>query len=630
MQSRTHEGVTFRHLGAPASRVLVLVLAALALGVAWPGRASAATAYPDGLWQPGSARYGAMIVNDVPVKMDDGVVLRAQIGYPTDPATGQSAKGRFPVVIEHTPYVMFARPVAPIAFFAQHGYIYVVIRARGTGTSGGEFSNQGERDGEDGKEIINWAAHDLEGSDGRVALVGCSFPGALSLDDAAHVGPHSPLKAVVAACVGLNTQIRNGVFLLDGLPTPAFWNYMTSTDAVMGNAVAVKTYMIHQQAEMIAGGPAAYDGTYWQEHGDPMSLAPKIVRNGIPVLLWTGWHDFLEPGALRTYVAFQNLSEGRPLNEPMTPGQRTTARYQIIIGNGGHGANLDVGVYLEWLDTWLKGEHTGLKKTNTPMHLYEIGTGHWVNSAQFPPVSDYTRWFLDGASGLETAGPGKGGAETVRFEEPGSPQGRLSFTTAPLSRGATLAGPISASIYARSSNTELELIARLYDVGPDGNATLVSKGAVLGSQRTLDPQASWKDRRGTSVWPWPAQKRDSYLQPGKVYRFDIALLPVQWSVGSGHRLRLELTTQSPASACPPAFKSIGNDPCGMLAPQRRTLPGGVYTIVQGPRWPSALNLPQLPLGAFPAAASGASPTEWIEGFRSIRPGNATLPLDWGH
>jgi hypothetical protein len=45
------------------------------------------TLYPGGVWEPGPARYGSTIVDDVAVTMDDGVVLRASIAYPTDLAT---------------------------------------------------------------------------------------------------------------------------------------------------------------------------------------------------------------------------------------------------------------------------------------------------------------------------------------------------------------------------------------------------------------------------------------------------------------------------------------------------------------------------------------------------------------
>src|SRR4051794_41582672 len=36
--------------------------------------------------------------------MSDGVVLRANVFYPTDPKTGEAARGPFPVIMVQTPY----------------------------------------------------------------------------------------------------------------------------------------------------------------------------------------------------------------------------------------------------------------------------------------------------------------------------------------------------------------------------------------------------------------------------------------------------------------------------------------------------------------------------------------------
>ena len=46
----------------------------------------------------------------MPVTMDDGVVLNGSVAYPTDLKTGKRASGRFPVVVEHIPYVKLVAP----------------------------------------------------------------------------------------------------------------------------------------------------------------------------------------------------------------------------------------------------------------------------------------------------------------------------------------------------------------------------------------------------------------------------------------------------------------------------------------------------------------------------------------
>src|SRR5271166_1787948 len=55
-------------------------------------------------WTPGPAVYGVGVRHNVAVPMSDGVVLRADIHYPTVPETGRPAAGPFPVLLSMTPY----------------------------------------------------------------------------------------------------------------------------------------------------------------------------------------------------------------------------------------------------------------------------------------------------------------------------------------------------------------------------------------------------------------------------------------------------------------------------------------------------------------------------------------------
>jgi predicted acyl esterase len=611
----------------------VLVAVALALSLSGTRSAiaqpSGSSPYPGGVWQPGPARYGSVVVDDVPITMDDGVVLRASVSYPTDLTTGQRAAGQFPVAVEHTPYVALQAPVVPIAYLTEHGYITVAVRARGAGSSGGDIQYVSPRDGEDGKAIVDWAAHRLDGSDGRVGLIGCSYPGALAMTDAAHVGPNSPLKAVVAACNALVPQNRE-TFMLSGLMTYNMQDIADRMVPLIGNTPSATRFFTDMQHDIEAGGPTAYDGDFWRDR-QPLRLTQNIVDNDIPVLQWSGWHDIAETTVLRTYAAFQNAHDGRPVYAPMTANQPVTPRYQVIVGDWGHASGLDAGIYLQWLDTWVRGVDTGIQHTANPMHLYESGSERWINTARLPAVSDYTPTYLAAEGTLAPKAPGNAGSDALRFGGATAPEGRLTYTTEPLATGTTLSGPIGATIYASSSNTNLVLIARLNDVAPDGTTREVSKGAVLGSQSQLDPDRSWTDPSGAAIWPWPRLDRDDYLSPETTHRFDISLAPRQWGIAPGHRLQLALITQNLPDVCPAEDPTgvPGPDPCGLTAPQQQTLPGGAYEILYGPATPSAVNLPELPWQLLPTAPSAVLPTGWDEGNRQMVTTNPALPLNWG-
>ena len=64
--------------------------------------ASAAEAAPTtGYTRP--AEYGIHRVSDLKIETSDGITLAADVYYPTDPKTGEHAKGNFPVVLAQTP-----------------------------------------------------------------------------------------------------------------------------------------------------------------------------------------------------------------------------------------------------------------------------------------------------------------------------------------------------------------------------------------------------------------------------------------------------------------------------------------------------------------------------------------------
>ena len=573
--------------------------------------ASVKTPWPGGTWQPEPATYQVSQVANVPVTMDDGVRLDATIDYPADPATGHRAAGKFPVLLQFTPYTD-----EPDSYFVQRGYIAVNVRQRGTGSSGGVLDlYDGPRSRQDGVELVNWVAH-LAGSNGTIGMYGCSYPGFEALDVSAAVGPHSPLKASVDACTATGNSFVNEIFLRGGIPTATAGDF-ASIGALYGNNTNTDAELTAGKANMFSGGDLAYERSFWQARGS-VSDAQSVVRNRIPTLLWSGWSDILDGDALNTYSAFQNAAAGRAdVSAPMTRNQKVSGRYQIIVGNGAHGQGLDDALYLEWFDTFLKHENTGIDRTQTPMHLYEEGSSRWVNLSRYPVVTNYSTFYL-GSNGSLAQNPqtGASGSRSLIWEQPDQPGGSITYTSTPIADGATISGPIGATIWASSSNTNMELIASVYDVSPDGTAQLISDGPILASQRQLDPTASWYDDSGASIQPVLSQTGDQYLTPHHAYELDISITARQWSVAPGHSVRFTITTQTPTSECGTAFNA---EPCYYTTPQQRTLPGGTYTLLSDAAHPSALNLPLLPYDYFPTARSAVTATS--AGFSE--------PMDWG-
>lgn len=205
----------------PPRRVSVLSSASAVLLLLAAGRTTA-TALPahKANWTPPAASYAASAPVHTTVTMDDGVKIAVEVVYPTDPATGARASGPFPVLLTQNPYgAQRSDPADSGTYFVQRGYIYVASAIRGTGDSGGQVDWFGSRQGKDGANLVDWAAHTLSGSNGKVGLDGCSYLGVNQWFTAAAVGKDSALKAITPFCT--DSDFYNDLTADGGIPTPS-------------------------------------------------------------------------------------------------------------------------------------------------------------------------------------------------------------------------------------------------------------------------------------------------------------------------------------------------------------------------------------------------------------------------
>jgi len=565
------------------ARGAFLTLGILALGVGvQPAEAGTAAS-----WQEDPAAYGVSQAQSVAVTMDDGVDIVVDVVYPTDPETGDRAAGSFPVLITQNPYgSRQSPPTAAGAYFVQRGYIYVASAVRGTGASGGQVDWFGDRQGRDGAALVNWAAHTLSGSDGKVGLDGCSYLGVDQWFTAAAVGRRSALKVIAPFCT--DSDFYRDLTAFGGIPTSfvAGIAHAEPRGPQDDPATDPQSVTVH---DLATGGPRSYDNSYWQGR-DVMRLLPTIVANGIPALTEAGWRDLFPGGNLGAYVAAQNAYFHRPVNAPVLPGEQVTGRYQAIVGPWTHGENVNgptlQAIRLKWFDTWLKGARTGMADTATPLHLFENGANHWVDQAAWPPAPQVRTYYLDGDGSLAARRPTAAGADSLSWG-PAS----LTYTTEPLSRPAVLDGPTDVSIYAESTTPEVELTATLNVIAPDGTITKQGDGALLGSQRQLDPRQSWYAAGHALLQPSHPFTATSQrpVVPGKITRYDIAVLANFTEIPAGGRLQLVLNSQ-PAAGFHLTLLPTPQELAGLA--------GGRYAIERSGIAASFINLPLTSAGGF--------------------------------
>jgi predicted acyl esterase/acetyl esterase/lipase len=553
------------------------------------------SAWASGPWEPGPERYGIEIERDVPVKMSDGIVLRADVVYPTDLSDGKRARGTFPVLLQQTPYKAFSADTEKQSrYFVTRGYLYVLAQVRGTYHSGGSFGFLSDREKQDGVELVDWVARRLRGSNGKIGLTGCSYTALNQYFTAGRLGKHSPVKAITPA--GIGVDLYREPFFRGGAPTNISELIFSDVFASKLGSSSAPQFSLETAADIKAGGDRAYERSFWQARM-AVTAIEQIVRNGIPALIWSGWDDYYPTAAPEAYVMFQNAFAGRSLSEPMKPGQAATGRYQLIMAPGTHCSGGEGGprdeAALKWFDTWVKGVQTGLQNTQTPLQLYQLQSNRWVSASSYPLSTDYQTFYLEAGGELRQGKPtANSGSDRIRYAQSTEQGAILMYTTQPFENGATIAGPIAMRVYANSSNASLELIATLFDVGPEGTETRLTTGALVGSMRALEPTGTWYDSAGHPVRPHHSFTQDDPLVPGKITEFDIGLQPRDAAFLPGHKLRLVLSTQSDTNDC----ATKGNELWCIIPTktQERAFDGGVYEVQRNQAWASYLNVPVLP------------------------------------
>jgi putative CocE/NonD family hydrolase len=408
--------------------------------------------------------------------------------------------------------------------------------------------------------------------------------------------------------------------ITDTLSDPKMLADLAGIEADHANGLA--TYHAAITANVLKGGSDAYDQSYWQAR-NPENVLRRVVANHIPAYLVGGEFDLFQRGEPMNYAELQNAWDHRSATAPMLPGQRTTGRYQLIDGPWEHlnGSSVDVDpLELEWFDTWLKHEHTGMASTPTPLHYYDLGTGRFDETTTYPFTGARpTRLYLAPKGSLSRRWPARRAtADTLTWSSVGNPCGRpvdqwsmgaisipahsagllapcadddhpshagpwtISYTSAPFRRAQAVAGPVTATIYASSTTRETELVAELEDVTPSGASYPLTEGALLGSLRAVDHRRSWT-AGGTTLMPYHPYTKASArpVLPGRVTQYQIEIFPTLATIARGDRLRLTLSTADSPHLTP-------------LPEQLPRLAGGVYTIRRSAAAPSALTLELLP------------------------------------
>ena len=570
-------------------------------------------------WLQAAESYEVTTERGVTVKMRDGVILRADIYRP-------AAEGRFPVLLQRTPYNKSGGVAFGLKAAAQ-GYVVIIQDVRGRYTSDGEWYTF-KHESNDGYDTVEWAAA-LPYSNGKVGMWGGSYVGATQMLAAIAHPPHLAgiCPVVTASNYHENWTYQGGAFeqwfnesWTSGLAQDTFNRSVVDHSNALGGMwkLPLAGYPLFNFADASAPFPTASLAPYfldwlahpsYDEYWKQLSIEEHFGDITVPVLTVAAWYDIFQGGSLRNYMGIK--AHGG--SEAARRGQHLLVTIGGHAGSGRKIGDVDFGtaaaeydeneVTLEWYDYLFKGVHNEF--AGKPVKIFVMGANQWREEDDWPLArAQSTKYFLHSAKSanslrgdgsLSTVSPRSEPADHYVYDPsnpvptvggplccdsnhlaPGPRDQRavearddvLIYTTPAFAQDTEVTGPVSLELFAKSSAVDTDFTAKLVDVGPDGFAQNLTEGIV---------RARYRDSR---------EKAD-LINPGQVYKFTIDVWSTSNVFPKGHALRLEISSSNF-----PRFDrnlNTGEDPAFA-----KTYVSATNTVYHDSEHPSALILPVVP------------------------------------
>ena len=521
-------------------------------------------------------QYAVKYERNVPVKMRDGVTLRADIFRP-------QADGKFPVLLQRTPYnkdngTGFGLKVAA------RGYVVIFQDVRGRYSSEGDwytFKNEPN----DGYDTVEWAAS-LPYSDGRVGMFGGSYVGATQMLAAIAHPPHLAgiCPVVTASNYHENWTYQGGAFeqwfdedWTSGLAQNTYERLVSrQNDPVSGTwALPLTKYPVLNLEKNPALSATESVAPYfldWLAHPNyddywkPISIEEHFSDITVPALHIAAWYDLFQAGSLRNYEGIRDHGG----SEAARKGQ------QLVVVIGGHAGpgpkvgDVDFGANakepqdeweLRWYDYLFKGAKNEFA-SGKPVKIFVMGANQWRDEDDWPLArAKSTKYFLHsggkansmrGNGMLSTTAPGKESPDQYVYDPanpaptvggplcceprrwPAGPRDQRSvearddvlvYSTPAMADDMEVTGPVSLELYAKSSAVDTDFTAKLVDVWPNGFAQNLTEGII---------RARYRDSR----------EKPELMTPGQIYKFAIEVWSTSNVFKKGHILRLEVSSSN--------------------------------------------------------------------------------------
>ncbi|WP_246663502.1 CocE/NonD family hydrolase [Phyllobacterium endophyticum] len=484
--------------------------------------------------------------------MDDGVHLAADLYLP-------ATLGKHPVLVSLYPYPKDSRMGASIEharkYFAQHGYASLLVDLRGTGGSEGVCRLDLEQEALDAAQVVEWAAAQ-DWCDGAVAVWGISYGAYQSLAVAAQRPPHLKAIAPLYGHTGRREEVTAPGGCKLAIGNASWFAMMLTLD------LAPPTFQDHEGRWMRVwrerlrslenDGIRNLSAFYAADDGRPKGIATERIE--VPTYIIGGWRDFYPQAMLDAYARIagpKKLLMGPWLHR--FPDLATRAPVDFL-----HELR-------RFFDCWVKGEDNGvLQEPNVT--LYVEGSERWKHEREWPIArTQIQHWHLQpsGALGLAPmqgedsdsyrADPTVGSSSTLPdmiqlgvgypLDQANDDMRSLTYTSPPLEQGLEITGSPEAILQvALEEGEELQLIAKLNAVAPDGSSTLITTGWLSAIRPESFKCAEPGERRKMSEYRISLWAISYFLPAGHRLRLAIACsdFPFIWPLGTNPSIKMQL------------------------------------------------------------------------------------------
>jgi putative CocE/NonD family hydrolase len=361
-----------------------------------------------------------IVVNkNVPVRMRDGVELLADVYRP-------AGEGRFPALVQRSPYGKDASDVANMSFDllrgVQAGYAIVNQDVRGCWSSGGEFTPYVDET-RDGADTLQWVTRQ-SWSSGATGMIGASYYGAtqwLAASESPAPGALAPYITASSFYDGWTYQggaFQLGFMLSWTLRYLALGELMRRADA--GDAghqdLSSLTRAIDATPELFWRTPLtdvpeledlapyyqewlahpSFDG-YWRE----IAAEERYEQIHAPALNIGGWYDVFQQGTVANYRGMKERGGSPRSRSPhlvMGPWSHSLYGGAFCDRTFGLSAAADMfdltGYQLRWFDHHLRQIDNGVSRER-PVKLFLMGADTWLEEDDWPLASTrWARWYL--------------------------------------------------------------------------------------------------------------------------------------------------------------------------------------------------------------------------------------------